>query len=84
MQERLQLSAQQRDALAMTRRTLLANVGALLAEREQLLAQAQVSFCCSLLSLHFIFLTAPYASLHRLPDITLRVFSSDHGALWGS
>ncbi|EIE19042.1 hypothetical protein COCSUDRAFT_59526 [Coccomyxa subellipsoidea C-169] len=39
--ERLQLSAQQRHALAMTRRTLLANVGVLLAEREQLLAQAQ-------------------------------------------
>ncbi|KAK9915897.1 hypothetical protein WJX75_005754 [Coccomyxa subellipsoidea] len=39
--DRLQLSPEQRLALANTRRALLANVGVLLAERKQLVAQAE-------------------------------------------
>ncbi|BDA45165.1 hypothetical protein COCOBI_06-6460 [Coccomyxa sp. Obi] len=39
--ERLKLSPEQRSALAATRRAMLANVGALLAERKQLVARAK-------------------------------------------
>ncbi len=45
MQDRLQLSPEQRLALASTRRALLANVGVLLAERKQLVSQAEVCSC---------------------------------------
>lgn len=43
-QEQLQLSPEQQEALVATRRAMLANVGALLAERDRLATQAQVRF----------------------------------------
>ena len=49
VQDRLQLSPEQRLALANTRRALLANVGVLLAERKQLVAQAEVCSCTAVI-----------------------------------
>ncbi len=50
LQEQLKLSPEQRSALAATRRAMLANVGALLAERKQLVARAKV--CLQPITLH--------------------------------
>ena len=49
MQDRLQLSPEQRLALANTRRVLLANVGVLLADRKQLVPQAKVCSCTAVI-----------------------------------